>query len=111
MEPPAGYGAEDLAAAREQVIGAFRPLGRQDVVLGQFEGYRDVDGVAYDSGTETFVAARLWVDTDRWSGVPFLLPTGKQLAESRQLVRWHVLKQPCLHMPRSHAVGTPAAAP
>lgn len=86
MEPPAGYGAEDLAAAREQVIGAFRPLRQQDVVLGQFEGYRGVEGVADDSGTETFVAARLWVDTERWSGVPFLLRTGKQLAQSRQLV-------------------------
>jgi glucose-6-phosphate 1-dehydrogenase len=93
MEPPAGYGAEDLAAAREEVIGAFRPLRRQDVVLGQFEGYRDIDGVADDSHTETFVAARLSVDTDRWSGVPFLLRTGKQLAQSRQQVSL-VLRQP-----------------
>lgn len=86
MEPPASYTAEDLAVAREEVIGRFRPLRRQDAVLGQFEGYRQLDGVADDSRTETFVAARLWVDTDRWSGVPFLLRTGKQLARSRQRV-------------------------
>jgi glucose-6-phosphate 1-dehydrogenase len=86
MEPPASLAAEDLAAAREDVIGAFRPLSKDEVVLGQFEGYRDIDGVPDDSRTETFVAARLWVDTDRWRGVPFLLRTGKQLAESRQLV-------------------------
>ncbi|MFD0920036.1 glucose-6-phosphate dehydrogenase [Saccharopolyspora rosea] len=86
MEPPAGFGAEQLAAAREEVIGSFRPLRRQDVVLGQFEGYRDIDGVADDSCTETFVAARLRVDTDRWAGVPFLLRTGKRLAQSRQQV-------------------------
>jgi glucose-6-phosphate 1-dehydrogenase len=86
MEPPTSFGAEDLAAAREAVIGAFRPLEPDDVVLGQFEGYRDIDGVADDSRTETFVAARLWVDTERWRGVPFLLRTGKQLAASRQQV-------------------------
>jgi glucose-6-phosphate 1-dehydrogenase len=63
------------------------------VVLGQFDGYCDIDGVAEDSRTETFVAARLWVDTHRWSGVPFLLRTGKQLAASRQLVSL-VFRQP-----------------
>jgi glucose-6-phosphate 1-dehydrogenase len=86
MEPPASLSAEDLAAAREEVIGCFRPLRPEDVVLGQFEGYRDIDGVPDDSRTETFVAARMWVDTDRWRGVPFLLRTGKQLAQSRQVV-------------------------
>lgn len=93
MEPPASFGADDLAAAREAVIGAFRPLEPDDVVLGQFEGYRDIDGVAEDSRTETFVAARLWVDTERWRGVPFLLRTGKQLAASRQQVSL-VFRQP-----------------
>jgi len=86
MEPPASLTAEDLAAAREDVIGCFRPLTGEDVVFGQFEGYRDIEGVPDDSRTETFVAARLWVDTDRWRGVPFLLRTGKQLAQSRQVV-------------------------
>ena len=46
-------------------------------MVGQYEGYRDIDGVPADSRTETFVAARLWVDNDRWRGVPFLLRTGK----------------------------------
>jgi glucose-6-phosphate 1-dehydrogenase len=86
MEPPASLAAEDLAAAREEVIGAFRPLATDEVVLGQFEGYRDIEGVPGDSRTETFVAARLWVDTDRWRGVPFVLRTGKRLAQSRQVV-------------------------
>jgi glucose-6-phosphate 1-dehydrogenase len=86
MEPPASLSAEDLARAREDVIGCFRPLTAEDVVLGQFEGYRDIDRVPDDSRTETFVAARLWVDNDRWRGVPFLLRTGKQLAASRQVV-------------------------
>lgn len=86
MEPPVGLDASDLAAAREDVIASFRPLTADDVVLGQFEGYRDIEGVADDSTVDTYVAARLWVDTDRWRGVPFLLRTGKQLAASAQQV-------------------------
>ena len=53
---------------------------------GQFDGYRDLDAVAEDSHTDTFVAARLWVDNERWRDVPFLLRTGKRMAESHQKV-------------------------
>jgi glucose-6-phosphate 1-dehydrogenase len=86
MEPPVSLTPADLQEAREAVLAAFRPLAREDVVLGQFEGYRDLDDVADDSRTDTFVAARLWVDTDRWRGVPFLLRTGKRMAEGHQRV-------------------------
>ena len=64
----------------------YRPLDPAEVVLGQFSGYRDVPGVAAESGTDTYVAARLWIDNPRWRGVPFYLRTGKRLAESRQRV-------------------------
>lgn len=86
MEPPTTFGAADLASARAEAVRAFRPLARDEVVRGQFEGYRDLDHVADDSTTETFVAARLWIDSDRWRGVPFLLRTGKRMAESHQKV-------------------------
>jgi glucose-6-phosphate 1-dehydrogenase len=86
MEPPHCLEPECLAEAREQVIGAFRPLGHADVVVGQYEGYRKIEGVPEDSRTETFVAVKMWVDNDRWDGVPFLLRTGKCLAESHQRV-------------------------
>ena len=86
MEPPLSMSAEDLQTARESVITAFRPLASEDVVLGQFEGYLDTKGVAEGSTTDTFVAARLWIDTDRWHGVPFLMRTGKCLAASKQQV-------------------------
>jgi glucose-6-phosphate 1-dehydrogenase len=86
MEPPASLRPDDLQAVRSEVIGAFRPLSPDEVVLGQFTGYRDLDGVADDSRTDTFVAARLWVDSDRWRGVPFLLRTGKRLARGEQRV-------------------------
>jgi glucose-6-phosphate 1-dehydrogenase len=86
MEAPASLAGGDLMAARESVIACFRPLDPDEVVLGQYDGYRDVKGVEGDSATDTFIAARLWVDTDRWRGVPFLLRTGKRLAVSEQRV-------------------------
>jgi glucose-6-phosphate 1-dehydrogenase len=93
MEPPASLAPGDLVEARESVIACFRPLDPDEVVLGQYDGYRDVEGVAEGSDTDTFIAARLWVDTDRWRGVPFLLRTGKRLAVSEQRVTL-VLKPP-----------------
>jgi glucose-6-phosphate 1-dehydrogenase len=93
MEPPASLSSGDLLAAREAVLEHFRPLDAGEVVLGQYDGYRDVDGVADDSTTDTFIAARLWVDSDRWRGVPFLLRTGKRMAVSEQRVTL-VLKPP-----------------
>ena len=86
METPHTLDAAHIARAREEVIGCFRPLGWDDVVVGQYDGYRDLGDVADDSRTETFVAARLFVDNERWEGVPFLLRTGKCLAESHQRV-------------------------
>ncbi len=86
MEPSASLDAADLQAAREKVIKSFRPLDPAEVVLGQFNGYRDVPGVAPRSTRDTYVAARLWIDNPRWRGVPFYLRTGKRLAETRQQV-------------------------
>ena len=68
------------------MIKSFRPLDPAEVVLGQFDGYRDVPGVAPESTRDTFVAARLWIDNPRWRGVPFYLRTGKRLAASQQRV-------------------------
>ena len=86
MEPPLSMAAEDLQDARESVIAAFRPLDPSEVVLGQYRSYRETEGIPDDSQTDTFVAARLWIDTDRWRGVPFLLRTGKMMAASAQRV-------------------------
>ncbi|WP_432572139.1 glucose-6-phosphate dehydrogenase [Kineococcus sp. SYSU DK005] len=85
-EPPAGPSPEALQEARESVLACFRPIDPAEVVLGQSSGYRHLQDVDDDSGTDTYVAARVWVDTDRWRGVPFVLRTGKKLAESHQHV-------------------------
>jgi glucose-6-phosphate 1-dehydrogenase len=93
MEPPGSLEAGELLKARESVIGHFRPIDPTEVVLGQYEGYRDVEHVAADSQTDTFIAARMRVDTERWQGVPFLMRTGKRLAASEQRVTL-VLRRP-----------------
>jgi glucose-6-phosphate 1-dehydrogenase len=93
LEPPAGPGPDALQEARESVLAAFRPIDPAEVVLGQGEGYRDLEDVEDGSSTDTFVAARVWVDTDRWHGVPFLLRTGKKLAADGERVSL-LLRQP-----------------
>jgi glucose-6-phosphate 1-dehydrogenase len=108
MEPPLSLGAEDLQTARESVIAAFRPLNTDEVVLGQYEGYTDVEGIADDSTTDTYVAARLWVDTDRWRDVPFVLRTGKMLGVSAQRVSliFRRPEGPVKHLPADGTVLT-----
>jgi glucose-6-phosphate 1-dehydrogenase len=79
MEPPSYQGYDAVQQAKESVFRSMRPLTREDLVRGQFDGYKDEDGVAADSDVETFAAARLFIDSWRWSGVPWLLRTGKKL--------------------------------
>jgi len=93
MEPPPSLDAPDLQAARGEVISCFRPLDPGEVVLGQFDGYREVPGVDPHSSRDTFVAARLWIDNPRWQDVPFYLRTGKRLAASKQRVSL-ILREP-----------------
>lgn len=79
MEPPAYQGFKAVHDAKVAVFKAMRPLTRDDLVRGQFVGYRDEPGVAPDSDVETFAAVRLWIDSWRWAGVPWYLRTGKHL--------------------------------
>lgn len=80
MEPPAyqGYGAVHNEKAK--VFQAMRPLQPDDVVRGQYTGYRKEPGVSKDSDVETFCALRLFIDSWRWEGVPWYLRAGKCLA-------------------------------
>jgi glucose-6-phosphate 1-dehydrogenase len=86
MEPPVSFEPKALGAEREKVFDSMSPLSPDDVVRGQYDGYREEDGVAADSDTETFVALKAFVDNWRWEGVPFYLRSGKRLAESRHLL-------------------------
>ena len=80
MEPPPGStDTETVRDEKVKVLKAIRPLQESDVIRGQFQGYREEKGVATDSKVETFVAARLFINSWRWQGVPFYLRAGKNL--------------------------------
>jgi glucose-6-phosphate 1-dehydrogenase len=78
-DPPDGAGTDSWLDAKSRVIAALRPLTPDDTVRGQYEGYLQVDGVAPDSTTESYVAVRLALDSWRWAGVPILIRAGKTL--------------------------------
>ncbi len=86
MEPPTSLGAKSLMTERQKVFDSMLTLAPKDVVRGQYVGYRDEEGVAPDSETETFIALRAFVDNWRWAGVPFYLRSGKRMAENRHLL-------------------------
>ena len=79
MEPSPGLDVEMLRDEKAKVLKGIRPLRPQDVVRGQFRGYRAEPGVTPDSQTETFVALRLEINSWRWKGVPFYIRAGKNL--------------------------------
>ena len=79
MESPTTTNHESIRDEQVKVFRKIRPLGPEDVVRGQFRGYRQEDGVARDSKVETFAAARLHIDSPRWDGVPFFIRAGKCL--------------------------------
>jgi glucose-6-phosphate 1-dehydrogenase len=86
MEPPTSLEPKALGLEREKVFDSMPPLLPENVVRGQYRGYRDEDGVDPGSDTETFVAVKAFVDNWRWEGVPFYLRSGKRLSESRHLL-------------------------
>ena len=73
--------------------GRSPPADPAHYVRGQYDGYRDIDGVAPDSTTETYAALRLEIDNWRWSGVPFFIRTGKHLPVTQTELRL-VFKRP-----------------
>jgi len=79
MEPPVRTNSESIRDEKVKVLKAIPALTADDVVRGQFRGYRLEKGVAADSKVETFVALRLQVDSWRWQGVPFYIRAGKCL--------------------------------
>src|SRR4029078_10436373 len=79
MEPPTGRDPDILKDSIASVFRAMPAADPKHYVRGEYEGYRDVDGVAKDSTTETCAALRLEVENWRWSGVPFFIRTGKLL--------------------------------
>ncbi len=79
MDPPAAGNPDSQKDAKQAVFAAMADAKPEHYVRGQYEGYRDIDGVRANSTTETYAALRLDIDSWRWSGVPFFIRTGKRL--------------------------------
>jgi glucose-6-phosphate 1-dehydrogenase len=79
MEPPVGMDSESVRDEKVKVLKAIPPIEEKNLVRGQFRGYRDENGVAKNSQTETFAAVKLEVNSWRWKGVPFYIRAGKCL--------------------------------
>jgi glucose-6-phosphate 1-dehydrogenase len=79
MDAPARLDSESVRDEKVKVLKAIEPIAENNVVRGQFRGYKSEKGVAADSRTETFAALRLEINSWRWQGVPVYLRAGKCL--------------------------------
>jgi glucose-6-phosphate 1-dehydrogenase len=79
MEPPVRTDSESIRDEKVKVLKAIAPISADNVVRGQFRGYKSEKGVAPNSKTETFVALRFEINSWRWQGVPFYIRAGKSL--------------------------------
>ncbi len=87
MESPAHGNPETIKDAQVALFRAVAEADPKHYVRGQYDGYREIDGVAKDSQTETYAALRLEIENWRWSGVPFYIRTGKQLPATQTELR------------------------
>ena len=76
-DPPATTGHDEWRKAKAQLVASIPPLDPENAVKGQYNGYLDVPGVAPGSTTESYIAVRLAVDSERWAGVPVTIRAGK----------------------------------
>jgi glucose-6-phosphate 1-dehydrogenase len=79
MDPPTGEECDALREQKAVLLKAVRPLDAAHVIRGQYAGYQSVPGVKSGSTVETFVAAKLFIDSWRWAGVPIYIRAGKAL--------------------------------
>ena len=77
MEPPSKMSAKEVRREKTKVLAATRLS--ENIILGQYDGYRSEEGVDPNSGTPTYFAGTLFVDNWRWEGVPFNVMTGKKM--------------------------------
>jgi glucose-6-phosphate 1-dehydrogenase len=96
MEAPARTDSESMRDEKVKVLKSIPAIRLEDVVRGQFEGYRREPGVAADSRTETFAAVRVSIDNWRWQGVPFFIRAGKSLPVTRTEVVARLKRPPAI---------------
>jgi glucose-6-phosphate 1-dehydrogenase len=105
MEPPTALAPGPITDEKSKVFGSLSPIDPGQVIRGQYEGYRQLEGVDPDSDTETFVALRCEIDNWRWAGVPFYLRTGKCMAEGARIISIAFREPPQSMFPNGSGVG------
>ena len=105
MEPPTALEPRAISEEKNKVFRSMRPILSSNVVRGQYIGYRDEDGVANESDTETFIALKCEIDNWRWAGVPFFLRTGKRMTEGARIISIAFREPPKSMFPAHSGVG------
>jgi glucose-6-phosphate 1-dehydrogenase len=105
MEPPTALAPEPITEEKNKVFRSLQPLDPSQAVRGQYEGYREEEGVDPNSSTETFIALRCEIDNWRWSGVPFYLRTGKRMGEGARIISIAFREPPHAMFPEHSRVG------
>jgi len=108
MEPPASRDFGAVHTEKAKVFEAMRPLEPDNLVRGQYTGYRNEANVAKNSDVETFCALRLFIDSWRWEGVPWYLRSGKFLMETETEVVVELKPPPQRLFADSAPTATPA---
>ena len=113
MEPPIDFTADSVRNEKVKVLRSLHTPGPKSVVRGQYgrgfsdgkevPGYREEEGVASDSNTETFVAAKLYVDNWRWADTPFYVRAGKRLPRRETTIAIQFQRAP--HPPFAEIAG------
>ena len=106
MEPPTALEPRAINEEKNKVFRSMLPIDPANVVRGQYVGYRDEDGVARDSDTETFIALKVGIDNWRWAGVPIYLRTGKKMAQGQRIISIAFKEAPRTMFPPGSGVGS-----
>jgi len=106
MEPPTALEPRAISEEKNKVFRSMLPIDPSEVVRGQYAGYRQEEGVARDSDTETFIALQIGIDNWRWAGVPFYLRTGKRMAEGQRIISVAFKEAPKSMFPQGSGVGS-----
>ena len=105
MEAPTALEPQAISEEKNKVFRSMTPIDPQNVVRGQYVGYKDIPGVSPESETETFVALKCHIDNWRWAGVPFYLRTGKKMAEGQRIISIAFKEPPRSMFPAGSGVG------
>jgi glucose-6-phosphate 1-dehydrogenase len=103
MEPPVRADGESIRDEKVKVLKAMAPIEAENLMRGQFRGYRNENGVAADSQTETFAALKLEVNSWRWRGVPFYIRAGKKMPTTCTEILVRLKRPPEVYASLAHA--------